>query len=67
MSPTAAKKVAAQITFTPGTVISRRACAEPSAARAISRSTAAISQVQELDVAQRALQRLCLLDRQLKL
>jgi hypothetical protein len=44
MSPTAASTVAAQITFTPGTVINRRASCEPSAARAISRSTAAISE-----------------------
>ena len=67
MSPTAARNVAAQITFTPGTVINRRASCEPSAACAINRSTAAISRSRNLDVAQRALQCLGLLDRQLEL
>jgi hypothetical protein len=43
MSPIAARNSAAQITLTPGTVSNRRASCEPSAARAISRSTAAIS------------------------
>jgi hypothetical protein len=67
MSPIAARNVAAQITFTPGTVINRRASAERSAAPAISRSTAAISRSRELDVAQRAVERLRLLHRQLQL
>ena len=67
MSPTAARNVAAQITLTPGTVISRRASGERSASSAISRSTAAISCVEELDVAQRARDRLRLLERQLEL
>src|SRR5215207_7094565 len=44
MSPIAARKVATQITLTPGTVISRRAFGEWSAWRAIWRSTAAISE-----------------------
>jgi hypothetical protein len=44
MSPTAPRNVAAQMTFTPGTVINRRACSDRSASRAISRSTAAISE-----------------------
>ena len=43
MSPTAARNVAAQITLTPGTVISLRTSADSSASRAMSRSTAAIS------------------------
>jgi len=43
MSPIAAIKLAATITLTPGTVISRRISTEASASRAISRSTCAIS------------------------
>ena len=43
LSPIAARKLAATITFTPGTLINRRISAEPNAACAISRSTAAIS------------------------
>src|SRR5215218_8620864 len=44
MSPTAARNVAAQITLTPGTVISRRSSGDSSPWRAISRSTTAISE-----------------------
>ena len=44
MSPTAAMNVAAQITLTPGTVISRLASGESSDSTAIKRSTAAISE-----------------------
>jgi hypothetical protein len=40
MSPVAAMNVAAQITFTPGTVISRLISGEPSTSVAIKRSTA---------------------------
>ena len=43
MSPTAARNVWAQITLTPGTVISRRTSSDSSACSAISASTAAIS------------------------
>ena len=43
MSPTAARNVAAQITLTPGTVISRRTSPDSSASTATSRSTSAIS------------------------
>jgi hypothetical protein len=43
MSPIAARKLAATITLTPGTLIKRRISGEESAACAISRSTAAIS------------------------
>jgi hypothetical protein len=43
MAPIAAMNVAAQITFTPGTVISRLISADSSASLAISRSTEAIS------------------------
>src|SRR5215211_4681667 len=43
MSPTAAMNVAATITLTPGTVISRLTCPQDSASAAISRSTSAIS------------------------
>ena len=39
MSPIAARKLAAVITFTPGTVISRRASVDSSAAWAITRSS----------------------------
>ena len=42
MSPTAARKVVAQITLTPATVISRLASGEPRASVAIKRSTASI-------------------------
>jgi hypothetical protein len=43
MSPTAAMNVAATITLTPGTVISRLTGGQDSASAAISRSTCAIS------------------------
>jgi hypothetical protein len=43
MFPTAARKVVAAISFTPGTVISRRAWGQVSASCAITRSTAATS------------------------
>jgi hypothetical protein len=43
MSPIAARNVAAQITFTPGTLISRLASGHESIWRAINRSTSAIS------------------------
>ena len=43
MSPIAARKVAATITFTPGTVISRLISGDSSAALAINRSTSSIS------------------------
>jgi multisubunit Na+/H+ antiporter MnhE subunit len=43
MSPTAAMKVAATITLTPGTLSSRLTSGQPSASAAISRSTSASS------------------------
>ena len=58
MSPTAARNVGAQITLTPGTVISRRTCADSSACRAISSLDRGDLAVQELDVAQTAGDRL---------
>jgi hypothetical protein len=51
ISPIVARNVVAQITLTPGTVISLRACPEASAVCAISRSTAAILGVKERDLA----------------
>jgi hypothetical protein len=58
--------LAAQIRFTPGTVINRRISGHPSACWAISRSTAAISPVEELDAAQPGVDRLTLLERELE-
>jgi hypothetical protein len=52
MSPTAAMNVAATITLTPGTVISRLTCSHDSASAAISFSTSAIS-VEKVDLAHR--------------
>ena len=43
MSPTVAMKVAATVTLTPGTLISRSTCGQDSVSTAMSRSTAAIS------------------------
>ena len=44
MSPTAARKIAAQMTLTPGTVISRLTCRDLSASWQMSRSTCSISE-----------------------
>ena len=51
MSPTAASTVAAQITFTPGTVINRRAFCEPSASRGDQPFDGGDLAVEELDMA----------------
>ena len=67
MSPTAARNVAATITLTPGTVISRLTCGEPSASRAICLLDLGDLLVEELDLAQTAVDRFALLDRQLDL
>ena len=66
MSPIAARNVAAQITLTPGTVISRRISGESSAWRAISRSTAAISLSRNSTWRMPGVDRLALLERQLE-
>ena len=65
-SPIAAMNVAAQIRFTPGTVINRRISGQASACWAISRSTSPISQSRNVDLAQPGVDRLALLDRQLQ-
>jgi len=59
--------VAATITLTPGTVISRLTSGQDSASAAISASTAANLCVEEVDLAQRCVGRLALLERQLEL
>ena len=66
MSPIAARNAAVATRFTPGTVISRLASGECSICLAISRSTSAISRVQERDLPERRLHGLGLLDRQLQ-
>ena len=67
MSPIAAMNVAATITLTPGTVISRLTSGQDSASAAISGSTSAISAVEELDLAHGRVDCLALGDRQLLL
>jgi hypothetical protein len=59
MSPTAAMNVAATITLTPGTVISRLTSGHDSASAAISRSTADL-RVEEVDLADGGVDRLAL-------
>ena len=66
MSPTAAMNVAAVCTLTPGTVISRSTSGQASACLAISRSSAAISRVEEVDLAQAPVERQALVDGQLE-
>ena len=58
--------VAAQITFTPGTVISRLISAERSASAQIRRSTASISESRKSDLAQGRVDRLALLGGQVE-
>ena len=67
MSPTAARNVAATITFTPGTVISRLTCGEVKASRGDLLLDLGDLLVEELDLAQTAVDGLALLDRQLDL
>ncbi len=67
MSPTEAMKVAAVWTLTPGTLISRSTSGQASACLAISRSRAATSRVEEVDLAQAAVERQALVDGQLEL
>ena len=67
MSPTAAMNVAATITLTPGTVISRLTSGQDSASAAISFSTCAISLSRKLDLAHGRVDRLALGERQLLL
>ncbi len=67
MSPIAARKLAATITFTPGTLISRLISADSSASLAISRSTSAISASRNSIWRMCAVDRLALLVRQLEL
>ncbi len=65
MSPTAAMNVAATITLTPGTVISRLTSGQDSASAAISFSTSAISASRNVDLAHGGVDGLALGDRQL--
>src|SRR5687768_5701982 len=67
MSPIAARNDAATITLTPGTVISRRICGERSAVARDQPVDRGDLGVEERDLAQTALERLALLDRQLEL
>src|SRR5215218_11474580 len=67
MSPTAARNVAATITFTPGTVIGRRICGESSASLASACSERGDLLVEEVDLAQATVDRLALPGRQLEL
>ena len=64
--PTAAMNEAAQIRFTPGTVISRRISGQDSACWAISFSSRGDLSVEELDVTDTGVDRLALLQRQLQ-
>ena len=59
--------VAATITLTPGTVISRLTSGQPSASAAISWSTCGDLGVEEVDLAQAGVDGLALADRQLLL
>src|SRR3954454_6776609 len=67
MSPTAAMNVAATMTLTPGTVISRVTSGHDSASAAIRCSTAGDLALEEIDLAHGGVDRLALTDRQVLL